>query len=518
MKQIVSFALKQQLCCYSFRMKRIASFGLKEMLCRHPLCMKRMLLFGILISFFCYPLNAAEMDLRIQTPDTKLILQPVSPPQHQRDGLPLYEESPTIHNYFQYINAGDYEEALSYLREEEGALLELIESGDPDGELKKRAVVGGTSPTMGTGKISAYLLYLIGHAYSSAEKHQAAETAFLAALTAIPDYLSVHESLGILYFRTERYKEAHKHLVRAAGLGLHTAQLFGALGYLNSQLGNYWGAVNAYQEALMLDPDFEQCKRNLLQVLNRTSQYQSALTLVESMLQAHPDDAGLWLFRGSSALQAGERGIALSSLETAIRLGDRRVSNFQVGAVLHMEMGSVERAVDLLKIGFDEGMDFTLFDQGMGWLMGADEWVLLEQLLASARGKWNDLEDLQQSKVLMREADVSLHKGDKSAASKALAQALTLDPSNAYAMMSLADIYREADKYSHAESLYQRASADELYRENALISLTQMAMDEEDFEHALRILRDIQKEFPHRIDLNRNIESLENIILMEDDS
>ena len=84
--------------------------------------------------------------------------------------------------------------------------------------------------------------------------------------------------------------------------------------------------------------------------------------------------------------------------------------------------------------------------------------------------------------------------------------------------MSLADIYREAGKYERAESLYQRASADDLYRENALVSLAQLALDQEDFEHALRILRDIRKEFPHRTDLNRNIESLENIILMENDS
>jgi tetratricopeptide (TPR) repeat protein len=310
------------------------------------------------------------------------------------------------------------------------------------------------------------------------ENYQAAETAFLAALTPMPDYLYVHEVLGILYFRTERYKEAHRHLAHAAGLGLHTAQLFGALGYLNSQLGNFWGAVNAYQEALMLDPDFEQCKRNLLQALNMTGQHQSALTLVESMLPEHPDEAGLWLFRASSALQAGERETALSSLETAIRLGDHRASNFQVGATLHMEAGSIERAVELLKIGFTKGMDFSLFDQGMNWLMQADEWNLLEQMLVSARGKWGDLDDLQRSKILMREADISLRKNEKSAAGDALEKAIVLDPSNAYALMSLADIYREAGKFTRAESLYQRAGVDGLYRENALVSLAQLALDQ----------------------------------------
>jgi len=468
----------------------------------------------MLLLLACHPLHAADMDLKIQTTGMELVMPPVSPPQYPKEGLPLYQENQTVHGYFEFINKGAHKEALAFVRETERAVLELIESGDPEGVLKKRAAAGGITQTIEQDQISAYLLYLIGHAYFSVEKYQAAETAFLTALIPIPDYLTVHESLGLLYLRMERYKEAHKHLAHAAGLGLHTAQLFGALGYLNSQLGNFWGAVNAYQEALMLDPGYEQCKRNLLQSLTMTGQHQSALTLVESMLLEHPDDAGLWLFRASSALQAGEREVALSSLETAIRLGDHRVSNFQVGAVLHMEMGSIERAVELLKIGFSEGMDFVLFDQGMSWLMQADEWNLLGQMLVSARGKWGDLDDLQRSKVLMREADISLHKNDRSAAGDALEKAIVLDPSNAYALMTLADIHREAGKFNRAESLYQRAGADGLYRENALVSLAQLALDQEDFERALRILRDILKEFPKRTDLNRNIESLENMVLL----
>jgi hypothetical protein len=63
--------------------------------------------------------------------------------------------------------------------------------------------------------------------------------------------------------------------------------------------------------------------------------------------------------------------------------------------------------------------------------------------------------------------------------------------------------------------LYQRASAYDLYRENALVSLAQLSLDQEGFERALQILRDILKEFPHRTDLNRNIESLENLVLLQ---
>ena len=223
--------------------------------------MKKIVQFGLLLLLSCPPVHGADMDLKILLPDVEMMLPPVSPPQLEKEGLPLFGERQTVKEYLEYFNREGYEGALSYIREKEASVLELIESGDPDGRLKQQAVVGGISPTMGMNQISAYLLYLIGHGYLALEKYEAAETAFLIALTPLPDYIRVHESLGLLYMRMERYKEAQKHLAHAAELGLHTAQLFGALGYVNYQMRNYWGAANAFQEALMLDPDNDQYKR-----------------------------------------------------------------------------------------------------------------------------------------------------------------------------------------------------------------------------------------------------------------
>ena len=479
--------------------------------------MIRIVKISLLLLLCCYNANGMDMDLQIQLPDVKMMLPPVTPPQLLKEGLPLFRENPIVKGLFEHLNKGDYEGSLAYLRLHETPVLELIEKGDPDGRLKQLAVVGGIVMAEQE-KISAYFLYLIGHTYFSLKKYKAAETAFLGALVPIPDYIRVHESLGVLYMRMKRYKEAQKHLAHAAELGLHTAQLFGSLGYLDFQTKDFWGAVNAFQEALMMNPDNEQWKTGLLYALGETYQYKATLTLVESMLREQPDIIWLWLFRARAAYMAGERKVALSSLETAIRLGDHKKANLQACAALHMELGSIERAVDLLKSGFEEGMDFIYFDQGMSWLYQAKEWTLFEQMVAWMRGKWKSLDELQQSKVLMREADISIHKGNKSAASNSLEKAIALDPSNAYALMSLAGIYLEKGSYNRAELLYQRASAYGLFRENALISLAQVAIDQEDYERALQILRDMLKEFPSRTDLQRNIESLENIVMLQSDN
>jgi tetratricopeptide (TPR) repeat protein len=269
---------------------------------------------------------------------------------------------------------------------------------------------------------------------------------------------------------------------------------------------------------VMFNPDlkqFRQWEMGLLYSLLRTYQYQSTLTLAEDLLKKYPDDVYLWLIRASAASYSGEREVTLSSLETAIRLGDRRASNLQFCAALHMEMGSIERAVDLLRSGFAEDMDFRYLDQGMTWLGQKGEWTLLGEMIDSAHDKWDSLDKPQQSRVLMREADISIYEEDKAAAVDALEMAVSLDPANAYALMTLAGIYLEKGNYSRAEQLYQRASTDDLYRENALVSIARLAIDQEDYSRALQVLRDMMKEFPGRTDLNRNIESLENLVLRQ---
>jgi tetratricopeptide (TPR) repeat protein len=492
--------------------------------------MKRLFLSALLLLLCCFHVNAEEMNLKIRLPALEMTLIPARPPGMQEEALPLLEETLDVKEYLEYLNRGEFKEALAHIRKSDSFAIDLIESGDPEGELKHHAAKGGLIMMNSTGSpfepgarinhISAYLLYLIGYNYLSLDKYKEAEIAFLAALAPLPDFISVHTSLGQLYMMLERYEDARKHLVHAAGRGFHTAGLFGALGYINYQTKNFLGAEKAFQKAVMFKPDFKlsrQWEMGLLYSLIRTHKYQSALTLAEGLLKEYPDDAHLWLVRASAASYSGEREVSLSSLETAIRLGDRRASNLQFCAALHMELGGTERAVDLMKSGFAEGMDFRYLDQGMGWLEQAEEWVLLGEMIDSAHDKWDTLDKPQQSRVLTREADISVYKGDKAAAGDTLEKAIALDPSNAYALMNLAGIYLENDNYKRAGQLYQQASTNDLYRENALISLAKLAMDQEDYSRALQILRDMLTEFPGRTDLNRNIESLENIVLMQKD-
>jgi tetratricopeptide (TPR) repeat protein len=471
-----------------------------------------------LIAALCAAPAAAqtpELRLRIELPDAELTLPPVSPPQLRREGLPIPAENEVIQRYFTLIGQQDTAGALALLRERYGSILDQLEAGDPEERLQQITVAGGAPEPRN--RVSATMLYLIGHVYMALEQYVPAETAFKTALVPLPDYIRVHESLGLLYLQIERYDEARAHLARAASLGLNTPNLYGALGYLNQQTHNYWGAVSAYQQAVMIDPGNESWQRGLLYSLAQTYQHDSALTLIDQMLQGTPDDAHLWLYRAHVSLLAGERAAALTSLETAIRLGEDSAANLQVCAALHLEHGSVGRAIALLRRGQAQGLDFDFLDQALAWLVQANEWVYVEELLTPLLAGRGAYSDMQQSKLLTRQSRLRLHENQRAGARTALQEAVQLDPTNAEALMTLAQMHREDRNLDQAELLYQRASADDLHRENALVSLAQLAIDRDDFERALQLLHDVVERNPARLDLRRVIDSLENLVLLRGD-
>jgi tetratricopeptide (TPR) repeat protein len=455
----------------------------------------------------------AEIELRIELPDMELLLPPVSPPLLQREGVNLPNEQILIGaELAPLIAVGSYEEALDVLRDGRERLVDLLELGDPQNELAQMAVPGGFNVGRGGGLVSAALLQLAGHIYFALDRYIPAELAFQSALRVIPDYVRVHQALGLLYIRLERYPEARVHITRAAALGLTTPSLFGALGYVNHQTRSYLGAASAFQHALALEPGNGNWERGLLNALTQTDQYVPGRALVEEMLLQSPDDSDLWVYRAQLSLLDDRRAEALASLEAAIRLGDETVSTMQACATLHMERGSIARAVELLGAAYAAGMEFRYLDQALAWLAQNDEWDELRALLAAVDAERSSLTSAAQSKLLTREADVRLHDGQRSAAGAALEDAISVDPNNGEALMALAQFYYEDRDNERAELMYQRAGTFDTYRENSLISRAQLAIEVEDFERAIQLLRDVVSANPARADLRRNIESLQNLV------
>ncbi len=163
-------------------------------------------------------------------------------------------------------------------------------------------------------------------------------------------------------------------------------------------------------------------------------------------------------------------------------------------------------------------MDYQFLDQALSWLVQQDEWDYLRELLAAADRDRSSLTEAQQSRLLVREADLSLHDGDRQGAMAALLEAAELDPTNAEGLLLLGRMYFDDRDFNRAELLLQRAAAFDLYRDSASIALAQVAIDQENFTRALDLLRDVVNRNPGRTDLARNIDSLENLVLLQSEN
>ena len=360
--------------------------------------------------------------------------------------------------------------------------------------------------------ISAALLYVIGHSYFSLQRYLPAETAFRLALQATPNHIRAHESLGMLYLRTERYADARTHLALAVQLGRSTAHVHSALGYVDVKTRRYSAAATDFERALVLVPDDRGALRGLLLALTETRERDKAEALVEQLLRDEPDDHDLWLYRARIALSSDERASALASLETALRLGDDSVENRRACFELQMESGNVARGVELLRGLRARELPFPLVDQALGWLANENEWDRFRELLGSVDRA--ALDGVEQSRLLTRRAALAVHDGNRRAAGTALEEALALDPSNADALMALGQTYRTDRDYGRAELVLRRASDYPATRENALVARAEVAIDQENFDGALMLLRNVVDSNPARADLKRNIDLLENVQLL----
>ena len=98
------------------------------------------------------------------------------------------------------------------------------------------------------------------------------------------------------------------------------ASLYNNFGVLLKNLGDYNTAETCLREALRLQPDLSQAWNNLGNVLRQQERAAEAMTCFDTALTYAPDDVGALLNRGNAALQLLDLNTALSSYEGALQL------------------------------------------------------------------------------------------------------------------------------------------------------------------------------------------------------
>ncbi|MCR6652192.1 MAG: tetratricopeptide repeat protein [Cellvibrionaceae bacterium] len=362
-------------------------------------------------------------------------------------------------------------------------------------------------------ELSPAMLMLQAQIYFSLDMHDKAEATYLDVLKRMPQLIRAHADLGQLYLKKEQLQKAREHFARAVALGSDDALIHGQLGYLNlTQFGAY-SAISSYQRAAALEPDNLQWQQGLLAALTQARMFESAQALLNDIISRKPNLPALWLNQAALALNSENYRSALTSLEMAALLGDKDPRNLKTLAKLHLQLGSYDRAIELLDEGLRQNyFDGSGIDEYFSWLTRQGMWDKAEQMLKIVSRNMDRLSQDEKSQYHVEVAQVAAHKGDDKKAQTAFRQALELNPASGSALVAYGNFLTQRKVYVEAELIYMRAESVAGVEKQALLGRAQLYIQMQDYSAALTQLRAVMQKFPEMAHLKDNIETLENIL------
>lgn len=362
---------------------------------------------------------------------------------------------------------------------------------------------------------SGTMLLLRGQIALSLQQFEKAKVALSNALKQEPKLAVAHSSLALVYLRDNQFEKALSHLQSSIELGAFNAQIIGQLAFVNMQLGYAASAVAGFRQAMFLETTNSDWQQGLLFSLVHSKAYTQATALADQMLAETPLNKELWLLRSQIALQSGQNIQALSSLESALTLGENSPSNVMTAVQLHLASGSPKRAIELLKRPEVLNQSITAdhlsqLQQITNWLAAEKQWDNLAILL-KGRNKLS-LSDELNATFSIGEARLALHKGQQSEAEKMLITALEFAPAHGEALIEFAKLLKTQKRHTQALQYYIRAEALPDYRERALLGRANIAINQSDYAKALQLVGQVSRENPKRTDLLSTIETLKSLV------
>lgn len=370
---------------------------------------------------------------------------------------------------------------------------------------------------------SAALQQLRGQVMLSLKRYDEAQQALNAALKKQPNLALAHRSLSMLYMLKKDYDQARIHLTRSIELGVADAQLYGQLAFINLNSQHAASAIAGYQQALYLEPDNSQWQQGLLYAWLNSHNFAAAQRLVEDMLEQgkHADPTELWLLRSQIAMQQQQPQIALKSLEIALQLAPQDTANTLLAAKLHVQHGSVARAVELLSASLS-GVSNKVAPELLEALEQILPWLLSQSVADKSQEKHAaalldataklQVKGQALAKLNLYRGQLALQQNNKDKAKAYLTQAIEQEPLLGEALLALAKVYQQQNLSQQAEQYFVRASAIPAVKLSALLGNSQLQIEQNNYPQALELLQQAARVEPNRRDIQQNIHELQKIV------
>lgn len=341
-----------------------------------------------------------------------------------------------------------------------------------------------------TADSSAALDYTLGNLHVQARNIPAAIRAYETAIRKFPNFFRAYKNLGLVLINEGRYEDARPHLLKGLELSGSDGSLYGPLGLVYLNLDKPQQALTAYDNALLFAPDNLQWQQGKLRSLMDIGDYLAASAMLEEMILDDPENKNFWTWQANAYLSQKDTGVAAANLEIIKRLGKASATSLGLLGDIYLNDGLDELALDNYLAAAE------LEDLSAGRLLGTAEGLIRRQLFDEAAtylektsvrlGKLNPSETMRFRNLQARTA---LGQGEIDEAAATLELIVAEDPMNGEALLTLANLKREQERFEDAAFHYEQAAKVDETKIDAMVEHARMLVTLRDYEAAASILR-----------------------------
>lgn len=345
---------------------------------------------------------------------------------------------------------------------------------------------------------SAALDYTLGNLYSQTNRLDAAAAAYREAVRKFPRFRAAQNNLGRVAIMQDRPREAMDAFAALARDGQADAETMLLFGHAATLAEEPVTAESAYRHALLLRPGDGEARRGLARSLLQQERYAEASALVRELIAQDPAQPELWSLRTSVQLSGQEADAALTSLETARRLGAATSDMLATLGDLYLNRQQPRDAVDAYLAAFAAtgGVSVARQLRAAEGLLSAGDVPGAERLLqqAEAREQANPAgsEPADGRKRLHLRAQAARLKGESGTARAAYRELVRRDPLDAEAILGLGDLDRDEGKPDDAVLNYERAARVAGFESQALVRQAEVEVERGRYGAAVALLESAQ--------------------------
>jgi len=348
---------------------------------------------------------------------------------------------------------------------------------------------------------SAALDFTLGNFYFQSGQLAAAEAQYRAALKKFPNFLRAQKNLGLTLMQAGRFAAARPWLLAAIEGEGADGPVYGMLAYVYFMDERYPSALQAYEQALLHQPDNREWQIGRAQCLYATHQPGQAAAVLEELIEQQPERPDLWLMQANAwlALEQSER--AAANIEVVRRMGAAPPAALMLLGDIYLSQDMPELATGsyLAALAAKSPPRPEKSLQAASLLVNRQAWESAERLVrAIEAAHQGTLEPTQATALLNLNAQIAMARGQEDEAARILRSLLERDPLNGRALLVLADYEWQEGRPEEAELLYERAARVPEFAVEAYVEQARLHVTRQDYREAIGLLEKAQSIEPQK--------------------